>query len=71
MAIILGSWEETKAGKIKNMLEGLNIPSGLGAPRDPPPQKLSHPPEKRTFLLHKRQRDASTEAVKLSLEFSD
>lgn len=41
VAAILSNWDKTEAGKIKNMLEGLNIPSALGLPQDLPAKAKS------------------------------
>lgn len=54
VAVILTNWEKTKAGNIKNMLEGLNIPSGLGTLPDAPENSQSSTGEK-DFSAPQRQ----------------
>lgn len=43
--------EDKIQGRSRNMLQGPNIASGVGTPRDPPPQELSHGQEGRMLLL--------------------
>lgn len=62
VATVLSNWENTKAGKIKDMPEGLNIPSGVGTPRDPPARAESSAGEMDISALQ-GQRAASIEEV--------